>query len=110
MTTKASSDRMELLQGTLDMLILRTLLFGPAHGHAIAKHILHTTDEVLQVSTARCIRRSTAWSARAGSEPNGKRRRAVIASSNTTGSRQQAGSSWPPKNQNGSEWRALLRG
>jgi transcriptional regulator len=40
---------MELLQGTLDMLILRTLLFGPAHGHAIAKHILHTTDEVLQV-------------------------------------------------------------
>ena len=43
------SARIELLQGTLDMLILRTLLFGPAHGHAIAKHIQHTTDEVLQV-------------------------------------------------------------
>jgi transcriptional regulator len=42
-------DRVELLQGTLDMLILRTLLFGPAHGHAIAKHIQRTTDEVLQV-------------------------------------------------------------
>ena len=44
-----SSGRVELLQGTLDMLILRTLLFGPAHGHQIAKHIQRTTDEVLQV-------------------------------------------------------------
>ena len=42
-------DRVELLQGTLDMLILRTLLFGPAHGHQIAKHIQRTTEEVLQV-------------------------------------------------------------
>jgi PadR family transcriptional regulator PadR len=42
-------DRMELLQGTLDMLILRTLLFGPAHGHHIAKHIQRTSEEVLQV-------------------------------------------------------------
>jgi transcriptional regulator len=46
---KESSDRIELLQGTLDMLILRTLLFGPAHGHQIAKHIQRTTEEVLQV-------------------------------------------------------------
>jgi len=46
---KESSDRIDLLQGTLDMLILRTLLFGPAHGHQIAKHIRSTTDEVLQV-------------------------------------------------------------
>ena len=44
-----SSNRMELLQGTLDMLILRTLLFGPAHGHQIAKHIQRTTEDVLQV-------------------------------------------------------------
>ena len=44
-----SSDRIALLQGTLDMLILRTLLFGPAHGHAIAKHIQRTSDDVLQV-------------------------------------------------------------
>jgi PadR family transcriptional regulator, regulatory protein PadR len=43
------SDRIELLQGTLDMLILRTLLFGPAHGHQIAKHIQRTTDDLLQV-------------------------------------------------------------
>lgn len=44
-----SQDRIELLQGTLDMLILRTLLFGPAHGHQIAKHIQRTTDDLLQV-------------------------------------------------------------
>ncbi len=43
------SSRIELLQGTLDMLILRTLLFGAAHGHEIAKHIQRTTDEILQV-------------------------------------------------------------
>jgi PadR family transcriptional regulator PadR len=42
-------DRIELLQGTLDLLILRTLLFGPAHGHAIAKAIEHNSEDVLQV-------------------------------------------------------------
>src|SRR5438093_7740594 len=46
---KEPSDRVELLQGTLDMLILRTLVFGPAHGHQIAKHIQRTTEDVLQV-------------------------------------------------------------
>jgi transcriptional regulator len=44
-----SLDRIQLLQGTLDMLILRTLLFGRAHGHQIAKHIQRTTEELLQV-------------------------------------------------------------
>jgi PadR family transcriptional regulator PadR len=47
--TQEAKERMELVQGTLDMLILRTLLFGPAHGHQIAKHIQRTSDEVLQV-------------------------------------------------------------
>ncbi|MBA0087286.1 MAG: PadR family transcriptional regulator [Acidobacteria bacterium Pan2503] len=46
---KEPSDRIDLLRGTLDMLILRTLLFGAAHGHQIAKHIQRTTEEVLQV-------------------------------------------------------------
>ena len=46
---KTTAERMELLQGTLDMLILRTLLLGPAHGHEIAKHIQRTTDDLLQV-------------------------------------------------------------
>ena len=38
-----------VLQGTLDLLILRTLLFGPVHGHGIAKHIQATSEDVLQV-------------------------------------------------------------
>jgi transcriptional regulator len=49
MASKEDRDRIELLQGTLEMLILRTLVFGPAHGHQIAKHIQRTTDDVLQV-------------------------------------------------------------
>jgi transcriptional regulator len=43
--------RTELLQGTLDVLVLRTLVAGPAHGHAIAKHIQRTSEELLQVET-----------------------------------------------------------
>jgi PadR family transcriptional regulator, regulatory protein PadR len=43
--------RVGLLQGTLDLLILRSLLAGPMHGHAIAKHIQRTSEELLQVET-----------------------------------------------------------
>src|SRR6266699_5041026 len=43
--------RVELLQGTLDVLILRTLLAGPSHGHAIAKYIQRTSEDLLQVET-----------------------------------------------------------
>ena len=43
--------RVEFLQGTLDLLILRTLLLGPAHGHAVAKHIQRTSEDLLQVET-----------------------------------------------------------
>ena len=42
-------ERIELLRGTLDMLVLRTLLLGPAHGHQIAKYIQRSTEDVLQV-------------------------------------------------------------
>jgi transcriptional regulator len=49
MKRKDIGGKTELLQGTLDMLILRTLLFGAAHGHQIAKHIQRTTVDVLQV-------------------------------------------------------------
>jgi PadR family transcriptional regulator PadR len=44
-----SDERLELLQGTLDMLILKTLLFGPVHGHGIAMHIRQTTSDALVV-------------------------------------------------------------
>jgi PadR family transcriptional regulator PadR len=43
--------RVELLQGTLDLLILQTLLPGSSHGHAIAKHIQRTSEDLLQVET-----------------------------------------------------------
>ena len=42
-------DRLEILQGTLDLLILRTLQVGPAHGHAIAKAIEHGSEDMLLV-------------------------------------------------------------
>jgi PadR family transcriptional regulator, regulatory protein PadR len=50
MTPKPQS-RLEVLRGTLDLLILRTLLSGPSHGHAIAQHIKRTSEELLQVET-----------------------------------------------------------
>ena len=49
MSTHEDQDRIELLQGTLDLLILRTLLLAPAHGHAIAKAIERNSEDVLQV-------------------------------------------------------------
>lgn len=72
-------DHVELLQGTLDLLILRTLLFGPAHGHAIAKAIETNSEDVLQVEQGslypalhRLIKRN--WiSAEEGTSENNRR-------------------------------------
>lgn len=47
--TPESTDRGELVQGTLDMLILRTLLWGPVHGHGIATSIQRTSEDVLRI-------------------------------------------------------------
>src|SRR5271154_1569812 len=49
MTKETQQQRSGLLQGTLDMLILRTLLYGAAHGHEIGKHIQRTTNDFLQM-------------------------------------------------------------
>jgi len=46
---KQTPQRANLLQGTLDMLVLRTLLYGPAQGHQIGKHIQRTTNDFLQM-------------------------------------------------------------
>jgi transcriptional regulator len=49
MSTQAENDRLELLQGTLDLLILRTLILGSQHGQGIARAIQQTSDEELLV-------------------------------------------------------------
>jgi transcriptional regulator len=49
MSTNTEADRIALLQGTLDLLILRTLKFAPLHGHAIAKEIERNSEDVLLV-------------------------------------------------------------
>src|SRR6202046_5581780 len=79
MSTREQRERIELLQGTLDLLILRTLLLGPVHGHAIAKAIEFNSDEVLQVEQGslypalhRLIKRG--WiSVEAGTSQNNRR-------------------------------------
>ena len=47
-----ADERLGLLQGTLDMLILKTLLFGPAHGHGIATYIRQTTGDTLVINVS----------------------------------------------------------
>src|SRR5581483_2803569 len=76
----------ELLQGTLDMLILRTLQLGALHGWAIAQRIQQISNEVLQVQQARCIRRCTVWNIAASFPPTGVLRK-IIAKRSTTASR-----------------------
>ncbi len=49
MSTQEEKERLELLQGTLDLLILRTLIFGPQHGQGIARAIQQTSEEELLV-------------------------------------------------------------
>ena len=49
MSTRAEDERLEILQGTLDLLILRTLIFGPQHGHGVALAIQRTSAEELLV-------------------------------------------------------------
>src|SRR2546423_1730689 len=49
MSTQESKEKLELLQGTLDLLILRTLIFGSQHGQGIARAIQQTSDEELLV-------------------------------------------------------------
>src|SRR5579884_756259 len=90
----STQERIELLQGTLDMLILRTLQAGPAHGHAIARAIEQKSEEVLRVEQGslypalhRLIRRGWVTSAEGTSENN---RRANFYRLTARGARQLA--------------------
>jgi PadR family transcriptional regulator, regulatory protein PadR len=94
MSTKEQDDRIELLQGTLDLLILRTLLMGPRHGHAIAKMIEFNSEDVLQVEQGslypalhRLIKRGRISAEEGTSENN---RRAKFYKLTTKGRRQLA--------------------
>lgn len=49
MSTREQDHQLEFLQGTLDLLILQTLMYGRAHGHAIARSIELKSEDVLQV-------------------------------------------------------------
>src|SRR6266568_6967647 len=49
MSTREEKERLDILQGTLDLLILRTLIFGPQHGQGVARAIRQLTDEELLV-------------------------------------------------------------
>ena len=48
-TRKSYQDRIEIMQGTLDMLVLRTLQWGPQHGHGIGQAIRAKSDDALQI-------------------------------------------------------------
>jgi PadR family transcriptional regulator len=78
---KQKEEPIDLLQGTLDLLILRTLLFGPIHGHAIAKSIERTSQDVLRVDhgslypALQRLERRSLITARWGTSENNRRAR-----------------------------------
>ena len=49
-----SGSNLELLQGTLDVLVLKALIFGPEHGYAVARWIRETTDGALEYWGSQC--------------------------------------------------------
>jgi PadR family transcriptional regulator, regulatory protein PadR len=62
MMRKQKEEPIDLLQGTLDLLTLRTLLFGPIHGHAIAKYIERASQDMLRVDHGSLYRLYSDWS------------------------------------------------
>ena len=66
MTLKQQQDRLDVLQGTLDMLILQTLQWGPQHGLRIAQGFARNPRSCCGSKPAPSIRRSTGWNSRAG--------------------------------------------
>ena len=109
MSTRGDVDRIELLQGTLDLLVLRTLLPGPAHGHAIARNIERNSEDVLQVEQGslypalhRLIKRGWITAEEGTSENN---RRAKFYRLTAKGRKQDS----PLRPPSGKSWREPLR-
>ena len=63
----------DLVQGTLDMLLLKILALEPMNGFAVSQRLKQVSGDVLQVSDGSLYRPCTSWNKRAGSPPNGKR-------------------------------------
>jgi hypothetical protein len=102
MSTKEAQKRIELLQGTLDLLILRTLLLGPAHGHTIAKAIEFRSDDSCRSNRVLSIRLSIASSSAVIFLAN-RARRKTIAAPNSTNSPPRATANSQPKPTSGRE-------
>ena len=73
----------DMLQGALDMLILRSLVIGPAHGHTIAHAIEHGSDRVLQVEHGSLYPALHRLEDRGWSRRSGARRRTIAKPSTT---------------------------
>src|SRR3984957_13468870 len=99
-------DRISLLQGTLDLLILRTLIFGPQHGQGVARAIQQQSEDVLIVDTEHFIPRSKGSKVRVGLRPSGACRKITDARDFTSSARQGESSS-QRKRANGAGWLPL---
>jgi hypothetical protein len=108
MSTKEEQGRIELLKGTLDLLILRTLLLGPRHGHAIAKTIELNSDEVLQVEQGSLYPALHRLIKPGGSRWKREYQR-TIAGRSFTGLPARGGGNWQSRRASGKSWRERLR-
>ena len=87
------SGSIELPQGTLDLLILRTLSLEPLHGWGVSERIQQISSDVLRVQQGSLIPHFIAWSAAVGLKPNGVRRRTIAGRSITSSPEPDGGSS-----------------
>ena len=95
---------MDLLQGTLDILILKAVSLGPLHGYGILLRIQQISKGRLEFSKVRCIQRCVAWNTRAGLRANGENPKAS-ARRNTTASLRQEDAASRAKPKSGIAWR-----
>ena len=87
---KNMQHRANVLQGTLDMLILRTLVYGPAHGREIGKHIQRTTNDFLQMQHGSLYPALHRLEEKGWVVSNGRRPLIAIGNSSITGLRKRA--------------------